>query len=136
MKESENQAHKTSSSEKVGTTRIDTYSLCLVEDIQEAYDHGKLYLVGPNGNFWLTVFHCPCGCGELLELLLLDNASPHWEAEINDDEQVCLSPSIWKIHDCKSHFFIKNSRVVWVSKHDMEIQMTKEEKYDSSVGHE
>lgn len=96
--------------------KIDTYSICKVEDIQDEYEYGKLYLVGTNGVFWLTVFHCPCGCGELLELLLVDGASPNWTAELIDESYVDLSPSIWKIHGCKSHFFIKNNRVLWVPK--------------------
>lgn len=107
--------------EDVDAKRIDTYSLRVIDDIQDTYEYGKLYLVGSDGNFWLTVFHCPCGCGELLELLLLDDATPHWSVEFIDDEHIDLSPSIWKIHGCKSHFFVKNNRVIWVPEKDMKI---------------
>lgn len=93
---------------------IDAYSLRIVDDIQDDYEYGAMYLIGSSNNFWRCVFHCPCGCGELLELLLLDGASPNWTAKLIDDSHVDLSPSIWKTHGCKSHFFIKNNRVLWV----------------------
>lgn len=93
---------------------IDDYSLRIVDDIQDDYEYGAMYLIGSSNIFWRCVFHCPCGCGELLELLLLDGASPNWTAELIDDSHVDLSPSIWKTHGCKSHFFIKNNRVLWV----------------------
>ncbi len=115
MKEPEIELREGPSVEEVNAKEIDTYSLCKVDDIQESYEYGKLYLVGSKGNFWLTVFHCPCGCGELLQLLLLDDATPHWTAELIDENHVDLSPSIWKIHGCKSHFFVKNNRVIWAS---------------------
>ena len=107
--------------------KIETYSLCMVEDIQDTYEYGKLYLVGSNGNYWLSVFHCPCGCGELLELLLIDTVSPHWSTEFIDNEHVNLSPSIWKIHGCKSHFFVKNNHVIWVSEHKDDMDIIKKE---------
>lgn len=105
--------------EEKNLNKIDAYSLRIVDDIQDNYEYGSLYLVGSNNNFWRCVFHCPCGCGELLELLLLDGASPNWTVELIDDSHVDLSPSIWKIYGCKSHFFVKNNRVVWVPEHDM-----------------
>ena len=95
--------------------RIGTYELCVVDDVQDNYEYGKMYLVGQNGVYWLCVFHCPCGCGTLLELLLVAEAKPHWTVRPVDEGFVDLSPSIWRIRGCGSHFFIKNNQVIWVS---------------------
>lgn len=121
MKEPEIEIQEISSTEEAGATKIDTYTLCVVDEIQDTYEYGKLYLIGSDGNFWLTAFHCPCGCGELLELLLLEDAKPHWTVDCIDDEHIDLSPSVWKIHGCKSHFFVKNNQVIWVAGNDMYI---------------
>lgn len=98
---------------------IDSYTLHIVDDIQDFYEYGAMYLIGSENNFWCCAFHCPCGCGELLELLLVDGGVPCWSAKLIDDSHVDLSPSIWKTNGCKSHFFVKNNMVVWVSEHDM-----------------
>lgn len=121
MEDTDIEKQVTPSLEETSAKRIDTYSLCIVEDIQDIYEYGKLYLVGTNGNFWCTAFHCPCGCGELLELLLLEDATTHWSVEFIDSDHIDLSPSVWKTHGCKSHFFVKNNRVIWVPEKDMKI---------------
>ena len=100
-------------SEHDTTKNIFEYTLCVVDDIQDHYEYGKLYLVGEKYNYWLCVFHCPCGCGELLELLLINNVTPHWLVEHIDDRHINLSPSVWKTDGCRSHFFVKSNYTIW-----------------------
>ena len=118
MNETKIKPQEVSAINENGAPKIDAYTLSVVDDIQDTYEYGKLYLVGSDNNFWLTAFHCPCGCGELLELLLLEDANPHWTVDFLDDKHVDLSPSIWKTQGCKSHFFVKNNRVIWVPTHN------------------
>jgi len=59
---------------------------------------------------WATFFVCPCGCGDVVELNLLPDASPAWKVN-NVDGIAVISPSIQKKTGCKSHFIISNSGV-------------------------
>ena len=53
---------------------------------------------------------CACGCGEKVVLPL---APEHWQLYYDGD--VTLSPSIGNYqYECKSHYFIRKSQVVWV----------------------
>lgn len=56
---------------------------------------------------------CPCGCGSEIVTTL---SPARWQL-MYDGETVSLSPSIgnWN-HKCKSHYFIKNNRIVWAGK--------------------
>lgn len=56
---------------------------------------------------------CPCGCGAVI----VTSLSPaRWKLTY-DGETVSLSPSIgnWN-HECKSHYFITNDKVVWAGR--------------------
>jgi hypothetical protein len=56
---------------------------------------------------------CPCGCGESIELALIPEATPRWKLSL-EQNRPSLSPSVWKRDGCRSHFFLKKGRVVWV----------------------
>jgi len=74
----------------------------------------KFVIVGYH-NFpkWIS-FNCPCGCGDLLTLSLMRNIEPNWDLRIDRFNRITLSPSVWKKDGCRSHFFVKKSKVVWV----------------------
>lgn len=58
----------------------------------------------------VIIHKCACGCGEKVVLPL---APDHWQ--LYYDGEVTLSPSIGNYqYTCKSHYFIRNSKVVWV----------------------
>lgn len=59
------------------------------------------------------VFKCPCNCGAEIHLNLLKKAYPYWKYHITNKNKINISPSILRIVGCHSHFFIKNSKVVW-----------------------
>ncbi len=75
----------------------------------------KNFIVKGNDNYhkWIF-FNCPCGCGELLSLSLMDNRDQHWDIEIDKFDRVSLSPSVWKNDGCQSHFYVKRSKIIWV----------------------
>lgn len=59
-----------------------------------------------------VVHKCACGCGEKVVLPL---AKEHWQLFFDGD--VTLSPSIGNYqYKCKSHYFIRNNKVIWVEK--------------------
>lgn len=59
----------------------------------------------------VVVHKCACGCGEKVVLPL---SPEHWQ--LHYDGEVTLSPSIGNYqYKCKSHYFIRNSSVVWVN---------------------
>ena len=73
-----------------------------------------LVLLEDNGENWSVGFRCPCGCGDVIELLLLPEVEPRWDIEFNARRQPSLSPSVWKATGCKSHFWLKQGKIIWV----------------------
>lgn len=58
----------------------------------------------------VIIHKCACGCGEKVVLPL---APEHWQFYYDGD--VTISPSIGNYqYECKSHYFIRKSQVVWV----------------------
>ena len=64
-------------------------------------------------------FLCPCGCGRVTMIPINRNYEhvqhPYWDiSESNDGAVISLSPSIYSTgFDCKSHYFIKENKIVW-----------------------
>ena len=71
-----------------------------------------LYLIGENGILWHAVLICPCGCGEMIHLNLLEDDEPCWRVELSSSG-VSVRPSVWRTTGCRSHFIIRNGRVIW-----------------------
>lgn len=58
----------------------------------------------------VVVHKCACGCGEKVVLPL---SPEHWK--LCYDGEITLSPSIGNYqYNCKSHYFIRDGKVVWV----------------------
>ena len=66
------------------------------------------------GDEWSVGFLCPCGCGEAIELLLPAFIEPHWSLTVDEIGRPTLAPSVWRNEGCKSHFFVRDGRVIWV----------------------
>jgi hypothetical protein len=47
---------------------------------------------------------CPCGCGYVLELLVIAEAKARWDIIIDKTGKPSFSPSIWRKTECHSHF--------------------------------
>jgi len=80
--------------------------------IPDALSAGVLYISMDYG----TVIHlCACGCGEKV----ITPLSPtDWQL-LYDGETVTLMPSIGNYNfPCRSHYWIKNSQVVWAPSFD------------------
>ncbi|CAI8733124.1 DUF6527 family protein [Pseudomonas sp. IT-P291] len=65
------------------------------------------------GESWSAGFRCPCGCGDVLEIALLDDAEPRWRLQVDHRGRPTLFPSVWRNDGCRSHFWIKKGKVHW-----------------------
>lgn len=89
------------------------YKTVYTEDLPLAIQATTLYLVGEQNQPWQAAFICPCGCGALIQLSLLEDSYPKWEVSFINDN-VSLSPSVHRIVGCKSHFYLKRGQIEWV----------------------
>ncbi|WP_407645830.1 DUF6527 family protein [Alloalcanivorax profundimaris] len=75
--------------------------------------HKRLIHMIEDGVSWSVGFTCPCGCGDVIELLLLRAVEPHWSLSVDRFGRPTLHPSVWKKTGCKSHFWLRSGRIVW-----------------------
>ena len=73
-----------------------------------------LVLLTENGEDWCVAFRCPCGCGQHIELPLIEEAVPRWRLTLNNQGYPSLHPSVWLREGCRSHFFLREGKIVWV----------------------
>ncbi len=90
-----------------------TYTIKLEDNVPKKYLANTIYLIGKDYHFWLLTMLCPCGCNDTINLNLLEEHKPSWNIQINKNN-LFVTPSIWKTTGCKSHFFIKHNKIIWV----------------------
>ncbi len=95
-------------------SRKNTYSFVVVKELPKEIDDKILYIEGDEStkDFWYALLKCPCGCTENIMLNLMTDAKPLWELSINKND-FSITPSIWRTGNCESHFWLKNSNIVW-----------------------
>jgi len=74
----------------------------------------NLVLLREGGEDWSVGFQCPCGCGQRVELPLISEANPKWNLKLDKCSRPSIYPSVWLREGCRSHFFIKVGKVLWV----------------------
>jgi hypothetical protein len=84
-----------------------------VDEMPDRLKSSTVYLCGEGEHLWAAALICPCGCGEVIQLNLLKQARPCWNAVDHPDGTVSLAPSVWRQEGCGSHFFIRHGRVDW-----------------------
>ena len=62
---------------------------------------------------WSVGMRCPCGCGQRLEMMLLKEVRPRWDATVDAHGHVSLHPSGWLREGCKSHFWVRSGKIIW-----------------------
>lgn len=72
-----------------------------------------LILARDNGEDWCVGMLCPCGCGYVIELLVVAEAKPRWNLKVDRKGRPTLTPSVWLKKGCRSHFWIREGRVHW-----------------------
>jgi hypothetical protein len=97
-------------------TSFDCVAVCASdEDPSAEIWAGRLVLIGSAEKpKWLR-FACPCRCGEVLSLNLMQSHYPRWAMKNNADGTLTLnvSPSV-DATACGSHFWIRGNRIHWV----------------------
>ncbi|MDN3563719.1 DUF6527 family protein [Paeniroseomonas aquatica] len=73
----------------------------------------NLVLAREGGEDWCLGMRCPCGCGDTIELLVIDEAKPRWDIALDGNGRPTLSPSVWRKKGCRSHFWLRGGRVEW-----------------------
>ena len=73
----------------------------------------KLTVAREDDELWLAGMICPCGCGARLEMILLKQAKPRWDLKVDQKNRATLHPSVWRNKECKSHFWLRDGKVVW-----------------------
>jgi hypothetical protein len=72
-----------------------------------------LVLARDDGEDWCVGLRCPCGCGERLEMMLLEGVKPRWDVILDGHGRVSLHPSVWLQSGCRSHFWVRKGKVIW-----------------------
>lgn len=73
----------------------------------------NLVLTRDDGDDWSVGMRCPCGCGERIELMILKEARPRWDVSVNKVGEPSLHPSVWRKSGCRSHFWVREGRILW-----------------------
>lgn len=82
-------------------------------DVPDAPVAGVLHLIEDGeGNYWLAVLRCPCGCGTTIQLPMTPPARPCWYFR-GTIQRPSLWPSVRRATGCKSHFVLRNGVVHW-----------------------
>lgn len=72
-----------------------------------------VYVIGENSFVWYLMLRCPCGCGEIIKLNTQEDTYPSWQ--LQSRSKLCsITPSIWRVVGCKSHFWLTNGKIKWV----------------------
>lgn len=72
----------------------------------------ELVVVGSGEKAKWVKFRCPCGCGEVIALNLMQSHYPRWAATRDQANRLTLSPSVHST-TCGAHFFVRANRVEW-----------------------
>jgi hypothetical protein len=73
-----------------------------------------LYLESHGGVDRRLHIDCPCGCGDLFSLNLLEEQRPYWSLTWHRDGTLSVIPLVWNRWGCGSCFFIETGKVRWV----------------------
>jgi len=69
-------------------------------------------IVGNSGVVRNALLHCPCGCGDVLNINLDRRAGKAWRARV-DAYGLSVTPSVWRSTGCGSHFVVWRSEIWW-----------------------
>lgn len=89
------------------------YTVAVVDDLPDELQGNKLYVVGENGHYWLAALRCPCGCGDSIQLPMIEGQRPRWALKQESRRLPSLSPSVDRTVGCRSHFWLKQGTIRW-----------------------
>jgi Family of unknown function (DUF6527) len=83
-------------------------------DVPKKLKRRTIYLIANDGYVWQAIILCPCGCDVKLFINLIEEQKPYWNYSIDENKNISIHPSIHRKVECKSHFFIRKGKVLWV----------------------
>jgi hypothetical protein len=83
------------------------------DSLPERLPRRNLVLAREGDEDWCVGMRCPCGCGQTIELLLIQEAKPRWDLLVDWSGRPSLKPSVWLQTGCRSHFWLRRGRVEW-----------------------
>ncbi|MEZ0188662.1 DUF6527 family protein [Ralstonia solanacearum] len=89
------------------------YTIVFVDDLPSALQARRLYAVGEGGQYWLAALRCPCGCGDVIQLPMIDGQRPRWALMHKGTRLPSLSPSVDRTAGCRSHFWLEQGVIRW-----------------------
>lgn len=89
------------------------YTFIRVTDLPEELRPKTVYVVAEGGHDWFAAMVCPCGCGAILHLNLVEGMRPRWRVREHWDGTVTLYPSVWRQVGCCRHFILRCGRMHW-----------------------
>jgi hypothetical protein len=99
---------------RLSPTKNKKWNTKAVEDVPDKAATFTIYLIGKHA-VWSILFCCPCGCKRVVHLNTLPDERPSWSYELVNNS-ISIWPSIRRIDGCRSHFFVENSRMLFVRK--------------------
>jgi Family of unknown function (DUF6527) len=78
----------------------------------EEVEPSELVLVRANGKDRWVLLRCPCGCNDVVTLSVQQVHQPHWKLS-GVEKRPTLHPSIWRTEGCRSHFLVREGKVIW-----------------------
>lgn len=83
------------------------------QPLLEEVEDNIVYHIGDEDWKWLLMFKCPCGCGDVIHLSLLEKSVQKWRIEQEDNNIFSIHPSVNRQVGCRSHFFITRNKTRW-----------------------
>lgn len=88
------------------------YRVLELEELPAGLADYTLYIIGEGEYRWYAAMLCPCGCKDTIYLNLRSDEHPHWRL-IQRKSSISIEPSIWRQKGCRSHFFLRRSKIQW-----------------------
>lgn len=91
------------------------YALVYVEsdELPQRLAPKTITVARENQELWVAGLICPCGCKSRMELMLLDEAKPRWDLNVDKKGRPTLNPSVWRNTGCKAHFWLRSGQIIW-----------------------
>lgn len=106
---------------------LKAFDIEVVHRVPEELDSGKLYVCFDCN---VVIHLCACGCGEKVVLPI----DPQFWSVTYNGETASLYPSIGNFQfPCKSHYWIKNNRVIWVPEEKEKVPHSKKRKRKKKI---
>ena len=83
------------------------------DELPDVIPPRTLVVARDGDDLWSAGMVCPCGCGRRIEVMLLREVKPRWDLAVAGNGRPSLSPSVWAMDGCRSHFWLREGEIHW-----------------------